>query len=386
VVQKTFIFLLYEILEMARRLKIFMPRLLDRDQKNAQNLNAKSLLPYLSDRLDIISFGYGEVDEGISKRCKIIQLLRSRLFQYQILIRYLFPCDAIFYPGHEWYDAWGLKIRKLLKIPGVVISTLEGIPWLDASQKKELEEAVGHEIHSQSFSASKYYLQVLSMADHVVAISPFLAVVGKYLFGNKFTVIPLGLSNAIFFPEDSDEEKARPIIICAGTIYELKRPGSFVALAEAIPTASFAWYGGGRGQLKEQLQEYIQDKKINNIDFKGDVSPDELAGALRGADLFVLPSRSEGVPKVSQEAAACGLPIVLFGHYESPSLVNGENGLQVWDDDELLEAVSGLMNDPIKRVEMGQKGSEMAKKLSWDSVAPRWVDKIMILLKQRSVC
>jgi glycosyltransferase involved in cell wall biosynthesis len=367
---------------MARRPKVFMPRLLDREQLNAQNINAKSLLPYLSDRMDIISFQHGEVDEEISSRCEIIQLWPWRMFQYHILIRYLFPYDAIFYPGHSWYDAWGLKIRKLLKIPGVVVSTLEGIPWLDASQKKELEEAVGHEIHTQSLSASKYYLQVLSMADHVVAISPFLATVGEHLFGEKFMVIPLGVPSETFFSNDSKEENMRPIVICAGTVYELKRPWSFVDLAEAMTDASFVWFGASRGELINELHEHIRDRKISNIEFKGDASPEELADALRNADLFVLPSVSEGVPKVSQEAAACGLPIVLFGHYESPSLVSEQNGLQVWNDDELLDAVRVLLTDRAKRVKMGRKSATMAQKTGWKSVAPQWVSQILMWVKR----
>ena len=38
-------------------------------------------------------------------------------------------------------------------------------------------------------------------ADHVIAISPFLAEMGRRRYGDKFSVVPLGINDSIFIPK-----------------------------------------------------------------------------------------------------------------------------------------------------------------------------------------
>ena len=111
------------------------------------------------------------------------------------------------------------------------------------------------------------------------------------------------------------------------------------------------------------------------------MQPTELAEAFRSADLFVMPSVSEGVPKVTQEAAACGLPVVLFGYYEAHSVVDGENGYVVWDDDQFYDRVAELLADGEQRSRMGAKGASMALNWSWDVLALRWEAQILEVVK-----
>ena len=89
-------------------------------------------------------------------------------------------------------------------------------------------------------------------------------------------------------------------------------------------------------------------------------------------DVFVLPSLSEGVPKVTQEAAACGLPVIVYCHYETPSVEHDRNGLVVWSDEELIAGIGRLLDDGGLRRKMGLKGAAMMRALAWDAVAPRW--------------
>jgi glycosyltransferase involved in cell wall biosynthesis len=85
-----------------------------------------------------------------------------------------------------------------------------------------------------------------------------------------------------------------------------------------------------------------------------------------------MPSHSEGVPKVTQEAAASGVPCVVFGYYEPPSVIDGQNGYLVWSDGELDQRLGELLENPSLCADMGRAGREMARAWDWSVVAPQW--------------
>jgi glycosyltransferase involved in cell wall biosynthesis len=67
----------------------------------------------------------------------------------------------------------------------------------------------------------------------------------------------------------------------------------------------------GGGPLESQLRCLARAHGLEDrVAFHGPIAHGELPDWFRAADLFVLASRSEGVPNVLLEAAACGLPYV----------------------------------------------------------------------------
>src|SRR5690348_7466588 len=99
---------------------------------------------------------------------------------------------------------------------------------------------------------------------------------------------------------------------------------------------------------------------LANLRAPGALPSARLAEELTRASIFVLPSLSEGVPKVTQEAAAAGLAQVVFGFYEAPSVVDGENGFVVWDDERFMARLKTLVDDPSLVRRFGDKGRAMA--------------------------
>jgi glycosyltransferase involved in cell wall biosynthesis len=89
----------------------------------------------------------------------------------------------------------------------------------------------------------------------------------------------------------------------------------------------------------------VASRGLANINFPGAVPPYRLAVELAASDILVHPSICEGVPKVTQEAAACGLAQIVFGFYETPTVVCGTNGFVVWTDEELLDRMAQLLAD-----------------------------------------
>lgn len=164
-------------------------------------------------------------------------------------------------------------------------------------------------------------------------------------------------------------------MIGVGTFQDRKRPAFFLTLARAFPQAELVWFG--EGENRAALIEEAQRRGYSNLSFPGAIRPEKLAEEFRNSTLFVLPSLSEGSPKVAQEAAACGLPIILFGFYEPPSVSHGQNGYLVWNDEECIERVRELVTDPDTARRMGACSALMAQQWNWDLVAPAWEQKVL---------
>lgn len=358
-------------------MKIFVPRFVDKINRNAQNINAQALLRRWAN-LGAIFFSVRFTNDipAEIRRHETFKITSGRFWPWHIIYRYLGRYDAIFYPGHQWFDLFAFRLVRLLRPKTPVVATLEGIPWMTPSQKQELEDICGHSIFTLSYEASKHYTQVLSMADRIIAISPFLAKVGRFLYGDKLSVVSLGIDSDTFFFDENASKRDRVTVICAATVYELKRPWLFVELANSNPDVDFFWFGEGRGVILSNLRNQIDVAGLTNIYFKASVSHSQLAHEFRKGHLFVLPSMSEGVPKAAQEAAACGLPLVLFGSYEPPIVVHGENGYVVWDDQEFLSTVSSAVKSKERLYEMGKKSAEMAEEWDWRYLAPLWLTEV----------
>ncbi len=95
------------------------------------------------------------------------------------------------------------------------------------------------------------------------------------------------------------------------------------------------------------------------VTFAGARTQAEVAGTLKSADLFVLPSFAEGVPVVLMEAMASGLPVITTRIAGIPELVeDGVSGHLVppGNQDELTKSIRVLLADPDARAAMGQAG------------------------------
>jgi len=359
-------------------LEILVPRWADAQNSNPQNLNAVALLSrFARPEAKWRTFFYDSPAPGVavSRSVGMVKLWRRRLWKYHVAALYQSSVDAIFYPGVEWEDKLGLNLRRISgrKIP--LIATMESLVG-DERREAELSELAGHPVHCARVKPEtlQWIDSLYRSADLIIAISPFLARMGSHLYGPRFRTQMLGLDSA-FCPSTSNFPNSRPLVLNLASFQERKRPELFVELAAKFPQADFAWYGSG--SRLEEFRRSAQSRGLSNLRFPGAVRHDELPALMNSADIFVLPSNSEGVPKVTQEAAACGLAVVIFGFYESPSVVHEKNGYVVWNDAELFDAVGRLIADRELREQMGAAGATMAKEWNWDLRAPQWENEVL---------
>ena len=64
----------------------------------------------------------------------------------------------------------------------------------------------------------------------------------------------------------------------------------------------------GSGPLKDKVKAVAQ--KYKNVDYLGFVNPEVMPKIYRSANLFLIPSKMEGMPLSLLEAQSCGLPVV----------------------------------------------------------------------------
>jgi len=131
----------------------------------------------------------------------------------------------------------------------------------------------------------------------------------------------------------------------------------------------------GGGPLRKELEKQVESLNLEKaVIFCG--TRDDVPHLLKAADIFVLPSLTEGLPLVTAEAMAAGLPVVATDVGGTGEVVqDGVTGLLVPSKDvkALTEAVEVLLNDPLKMKQLGQAGYQLSHK---DFAAEVMVQKI----------
>jgi colanic acid/amylovoran biosynthesis glycosyltransferase len=125
------------------------------------------------------------------------------------------------------------------------------------------------------------------------------------------------------------------------------------------PEAMLVGDGPERDRIARRAQELGLDERVALV---GAVGQDEMRDHFAAADVFCLPSFSEGVPVVLMEAMAMQLPVVATRVTGVPELVeHGRSGVLVPPGraDALADALEKVLRAPIaRRREMGAAGRE----------------------------
>lgn len=124
----------------------------------------------------------------------------------------------------------------------------------------------------------------------------------------------------------------------------------------------------------DNLKELIESD--NRVELTGYVDDDELIRLYHHAKLFVYPSLYEGFGIPPLEAMSLGCPTLVsdIGSLRE-TCRDGALFFNPFDDNDLYQKMTRLLNDEILSSRLVEKGSEVAKSYSWDKSA-----KIMINL------
>jgi glycosyltransferase involved in cell wall biosynthesis len=175
-----------------------------------------------------------------------------------------------------------------------------------------------------------------------------------------------------------------PVLVCAGNL--IPRKGHSVLLRALAQCADFAWRVklAGEGPEHAELARLATELGLaDRIEFSGELPPDAMPAFLANADLFILPSFSEGRSNALVEAMASGLPVVASDIDGVRELVeDGRTGRLFPPGDErvLASVLRSLLRDASTLSEFGNAAhAEICRRqLTWAGAA----DKYAVLYRQ----
>ncbi|MET7668603.1 glycosyltransferase family 4 protein [Micromonospora luteifusca] len=170
--------------------------------------------------------------------------------------------------------------------------------------------------------------------------------------GNAFHVVTVGTMDQMYKGFDT-------LITAVG---RLNRDGVRVRMSQI-----------GTGRFQPRLEQLAARLSVaGQVAFVGWCAPGEaLRQRLDTADLFVMPSRTEGLPRALIEAMARALPAIGTRVGGIPELLSPTDLVQPNDPGELARAVGEILQDPDRMRATSARNLAHARRYSQESLVPR---------------
>jgi glycosyltransferase involved in cell wall biosynthesis len=213
--------------------------------------------------------------------------------------------------------------------------------------------------------------RVLRRADAVVTVSEALTERAAALGVCAHTILN-GVDYGFWSAHPRQMDRP-PVVVNVGRLHPVKGQDvllrAFAVISERVPEARlwFVGNGGERGVLEELARRYgISDR----VHFLGELGREEVRATLARAALFVLPSRSEGLPLALLEAMAVGLPAVATDVGGVAEVIrSAEEGRLVPpnDIDALAAALGAMLADPARLHALSEASRMRARAFSFSA-------------------
>lgn len=193
-----------------------------------------------------------------------------------------------------------------------------------------------------------------------------------------------GVENVVVIPnmlpiEASERcENVGREIIAVGRLAQEKGFDTLVEVMSYIRKRIKGWHLTiyGEGYEREHLQAMIDERKLDDMVRLAGAS-DNIAEVYRNAAFGVMPSRIEGLPMVSLEAAAAGLPMVAFNCAEGVEEIYKEGGGLVIENQDraaLGEAIVRMTENGKLREKLSDETSAIRARYSEEAIYNKWME------------
>ena len=225
--------------------------------------------------------------------------------------------------------------------------------------------------------------KVLKSADALHAVSPTEAArIAELGYETPTFMIPNGVDLREPSPSVASEFlrmyptlAGRRVVLFLGRLHRQKGVDvlarGFSMAATRFPDAVLLIVGpdeGARGLMESILE---RTSMLERTVFTGMLTGDRKRAAFQCAELFVLPSYSEGFSNSVLEALATGLPVVISEQCNFPEVAEHGAGFVVPSNDaSVCEAIGKLLSDARLGARMGRNGRKLVEeRYTWQVVA-----------------
>jgi glycosyltransferase involved in cell wall biosynthesis len=197
----------------------------------------------------------------------------------------------------------------------------------------------------------------------------------KWQTMNRSTVV---IPNAVsFFPAEG-AMLSNKIILAIGRIDHGKAYDLLLQVFERFSTKEKEWKLRiiGDGPLKNKIRDRVEKRGLTGrVEI---LSPTEnIEKEYLDASVYMMTSRSEGLPMVLLEAKACGLPVISFDCETGPADIirDGKDGylIDCFDTNKMAEKLAILCADPLMRRKFGCKGREDIRRFFPEIIGEKWL-------------
>ena len=349
---------------------LFMPPV-DVGSTNAQSLNVREIVLRLDpDRLESTLWYESEPDPRLRDRpsIRLLQLPAARK-TFRILREQLAGYDLIAYMDYSPASYIFLHLPRALRSRTTTVVHAEG-----ANPSAQLD--------GSPRLVQWLFYGVMPKCDVHTGITDFVARDMERMHVRTQYILPVGVDLRLFSPPPARANKT-PTVLFVGTLIERKGPQHLLRAATQFPDARFRLIGSGRGGYESVLRRAIAERGLRNVTLEGSKTQQQIVEIMRESDILLLPSRLEGLPKVTLEAAATCLPCIVFNDYQTPSVLHGVTGFQVGSVDEMVESLGELIANASLRQRMGLEARKHVHKFDWDVVAKTWADAYLEIAAER---
>ncbi len=186
------------------------------------------------------------------------------------------------------------------------------------------------------------------------------------IFNTHYSSIQLDASDFVASPPLERFRTSGFEIISVGTMAQLYKAQDVLLKAFAICVqegldARLTLVGDGK--FRKDLEHLVDSLELGEyVRFAGQLpSGDAVRQQLDNADLFVLPSKGEGLPRAMIEAMARGLPCIGSSASGIPELLSSEDLVQPGDIHHLAQKIIEVLSSPERLRSMSERNLEKAK-------------------------
>lgn len=191
---------------------------------------------------------------------------------------------------------------------------------------------------------------------------------------NNVIVIPNPLT---FYPEISATLTSKKVIL-VGSQSLVKGYDTAIKIWQQVGKSHPDWelHCYGKRDSQNRFEEEAKQLGVTQMYFHDAVK--NIEAKYLESSLLILPSRSEGFGMVLIEAMACGVPCIAFDCPSGPSdiITNGQDGRLIENGNitTFANALSSLISDETKRLEMGLSAKRNAQRYLPENVINQWND------------